>query len=213
MSQLIFDAPQERRVQKQLTHLLDEGTFYEFAPFLTRRLDQKNPPSDGVVAGFGKIDGRRVAVFAQDAGAENGTFSEMGGQKIGQLLERAREGGLPVIGLYDSTGPCPKEGIYALTAPAELIWQQTQNSGLVPQIAIVTGSASGALAISVGLADFVIALEGISMMQPAWVTVLEVLNPGALDEAVRAGEVRRGDVLLMTAFGAGLTWAGAVLRL
>ncbi|OQY25096.1 MAG: hypothetical protein B6I34_02820 [Anaerolineaceae bacterium 4572_32.1] len=159
MSQLIFDAPQERRVQKQLTHLLDEGTFYEFAPFLTRRLDQKNPPSDGVVAGFGKIDGRRVAVFAQDAGAENGTFSEMGGQKIGQLLERAREGGLPVIGLYDSTGPCPKEGIYALTAPAELIWQQTQNSGLVPQIAIVTGSASGALAISVGLADFVIALE------------------------------------------------------
>ena len=83
----------------------------------------------------------------------------MGGQKIGQLLERAREGGLPVIGLYDSTGPCPEEGVYALTAPAELIWQQTQSSGLVPQIAVVTGLAPGALALSVGLADFVIALE------------------------------------------------------
>jgi len=145
--------------RERLAWLLDEGTFGEFAPFLARRLEQ-DPSDDGVVAGFGKIEGRRVAVFAQDVTAVGGSFSEMGAQKIGQVIERARAGGLPVVGLYDSTGPCPDEGVYGLTGPAELLWQQTRTSGLTPQIAVAMGPVPGALALSVGLADFVIAVAG-----------------------------------------------------
>jgi acetyl-CoA carboxylase carboxyltransferase component len=140
-----------------LALLLDEGSFQEFAPFLEHRLEGKAPSGDGVVAGFGKIEGRRVAVFAQDDTAGGG-FSEMGVQKIGQVIERARAGGRPVVGLYDSTGPCPDEGASGLAGPAELLWQQTQTSGLMPQIAVVMGPAPGALALSVGLTDFVIAV-------------------------------------------------------
>jgi propionyl-CoA carboxylase beta chain len=80
----------------------------------------------------------------------------MDAQKIGQVIERGRAGGLPVIGLYDSAGPCLEEGVHGLAGPAELLWQQTQTSGLTPQIAIVAGLATGALALSVSLADFVI---------------------------------------------------------
>ncbi|MFZ5916032.1 MAG: acyl-CoA carboxylase subunit beta [Chloroflexota bacterium] len=146
--------------RQRLARLLDEGSFFEFDPFLTRREDRyaDAPPPDGVVAGFGKIEGRRVAVFAQDRVA--GAFSEMGAQKTCQLIERAREGGLPILGLYDSAGPAPEEGAYGLAGPAELLWQQTQASGLVLQLALGLGPAPGALALSVGLADFVIAVAG-----------------------------------------------------
>ena len=157
---------------QRLDQLLDPGTWQAFAPYLTRRSDcyqeSEHPPSDGMVAGFGKIEGRRVAVFAQDLSVEGGSFSEMGAQKIGQLIERAREGGLPLIGLYGSTGLCPQEGVYAMAGPAELIWQQTQTSGLTPQIAIVMEPTPGALALSVGLADFVIAVaeQGQVFLEP-----------------------------------------------
>ena len=142
--------------RQRLALLLDEGTFQEFAPFLERRLEGEGQPEDGVVAGFGKVEGRRVAVFAQVGTIGDAGFSEMGAQKVSQVIERARAGGLPVIGLYDSAGLCPEEGAYALAGPAELLWQQTQTSGLTPQIAVVAGPAPGALALSVGLADFII---------------------------------------------------------
>jgi acetyl-CoA carboxylase carboxyltransferase component len=150
--------------RQRLERLLDEGSFYEYGLLLTRRADcheeREQLPADGVVAGFGKVDGRQVAVFAQDAAVEGGSFSEMGAQKIGQVIERAREGGLPIVGLYDSTGLSPEEGLYGFAAPAELIGQQTQASGLTPQIAVAMGPVPGAQALSVGLADFVILVRG-----------------------------------------------------
>ncbi|UCC63605.1 MAG: methylmalonyl-CoA carboxyltransferase, partial [Anaerolineae bacterium] len=145
--------------RERLGLLLDKGTFQEFAPFLARGLE--NDPSDGgVIAGFGKVEGRRVAVFAQDSSRDQASASEMDTQKVGQVIERARMGGLPVVGLYDSCVPCPEEGAHGLSGLAELLWQQTQTSGLTPQIAVVAGPVSGVLALSVGLADFVVVAGG-----------------------------------------------------
>jgi len=170
-------------VRERLDLLLDKGTFQEFAPFLARRLD-KDPSDGGVIAGFGKVEGRRVAVFAQDSSRGQASLSEMGAQKVGQVIERARMGGLPVVGLYDASGPCPEEGAHGLSGPAELLWQQTQTSGLTPQIAVVVGPASGVLALSVGLADFIVAAgEGHVFLEP------ETVPPGtgAPDVAVWEG--------------------------
>lgn len=154
-----------------LKQLVDAGSFREFAPHLKRRSDcyegSEPLPDDGVVAGFGKVEGRRLALFALGITKEE-TFSEMGAQKVDQLLARGREGGLPVVGVYCSTGLDPQEGLYGWAGPPELLWQQAQNSGLTPQIAVVSGSVPGALALSVGLADFVVwvAKEGRAFLEP-----------------------------------------------
>jgi acetyl-CoA carboxylase carboxyltransferase component len=161
----------ERRVSPSLESLLDPGSWRALDPHLKRRPDRygagKVPPEDGLVAGFGKVEGRRLALFLL-GGAEDGAFSEMGAQKVGQLLVRARQGGLPVVGVYRSTGLAPQEGLYGWAGPPELLWQQTQCSGLVPQIALVAGPVPGALALSVGLADFVVrvAKEGRVSLRP-----------------------------------------------
>jgi acetyl-CoA carboxylase carboxyltransferase component len=177
-------APDTLTARQRVERLLDQGSLYEYGPLLTRRADcyegREQLPGDGVVAGFGKVDGRPVAVFAQDAAVEGGSFSEMGAQKIGQVIERAREGGLPIVGLYDSMGLSPEEGLYGFAGPAELIWQQTQTSGLTPQIAVVMGPVPGAQALSVGLADFIILVAG---MGQVFLEPERVLSPaeGELD--------------------------------
>ena len=154
---------------ERIEHLLDRDTFQEIGPYVVHRhtgfdLDQQRYPGDGVVTGFGCIDGRRVAVFAQDFTVLGGSFSETQALKVGRLLELATTGGLPIVALLDSVGARIQEGVWSLAGFGDLFWRNTQSSGVVPQISVMLGPCAGGAVYSPGLTDFVVMVQGRSYM-------------------------------------------------
>ncbi len=144
---------------KRIESLLDENSFVEIGGMVTARstdfnMQQKETPSDGVITGYGVIDGNLVYVYSQDASVLNGTLGEMHAKKITKLYEMACRMGAPVIGLIDCAGIRLQEGVDALNGFGEIYLQQTLASGVVPQIAAVFGTCGGGLAVVPGLADF-----------------------------------------------------------
>ena len=159
----------KRTARERIACLLDEGTFHEIDPYGTHRhsdfgLDQQQHPGDSVIVGFGKINGRKVAVHAQDFTVLGGSFSEVQGQKVAKLMDMALASGVPVIGLNDSVGARIQEGVYSLAAYSELFWRNTQASGVVPQISVMLGPCAGGSVYSPGLTDFVIMTRNQSHM-------------------------------------------------
>lgn len=159
-----------KKTARERVHiLLDEGSFREIDAFMTHRhsefgLDEKKIPGDSVVVGFGKINGRMVAVFSQDFTVMGGSFSEVQGQKVAKILDLALDSGVPVVGLMDSVGARIQEGVYSLAAYSELFWRNTQASGVIPQISVMLGPCAGGSVYSPGLTDFVIMTRGTSYM-------------------------------------------------
>ncbi len=130
--------------RERVLALLDEGSFQEVDALMTHRhqdfgLDQKRYPGDSVVVGFGKVDGRMIALFSQDFTVMGGSFSEVQGQKVAKILDLALDAGVPVVGLMDSVGARIQEGVYSLAAYSELFWRNTQASGVIPQISVMLG--------------------------------------------------------------------------
>jgi acetyl-CoA carboxylase carboxyltransferase component len=155
--------------RERLVEFLDPGTFYETDPFITHRccdfgLDENRHPGDSVLTGVGAVDGRRVAVFAQDFTVLGGTFSEAQAVKVCRLMDTALASGLPIIALNDSGGARIQEGVWSLAAYADLFWHHTQASGVVPQISVMLGPCAGGSVYSPGLTDFVIMTRGTSHM-------------------------------------------------
>ncbi len=159
----------KKTARERVLALLDEGTFQEVDSLMEHRhrgfgLEDRRFPGDSVVVGFGKIDGRMVAVFSQDFTVIGGSFSEVQGQKVAKIMDLALDAGVPVIGLMDSVGARIQEGVYGLAAYSELFWRNTQASGVVPQISVMLGPCAGGSVYSPGLTDFVIMTRGISHM-------------------------------------------------
>ena len=155
--------------RERINRLLDPNSFEELGPYVEHRhsafgLDRQRHAGDGVVTGFGHIDGRRVAVFAQDFTVLGGSFSETQALKVGRLLETATSSGLPVLALLDSVGARIQEGIWSLAGFGDLFWRNTQASGVVPQISLMLGPCAGGAVYSPGLTDFVIMARGSSYM-------------------------------------------------
>jgi acetyl-CoA carboxylase carboxyltransferase component len=155
--------------RERVLTLLDEGSFQEVDALMAHRhqefgLDEKRFPGDSVVVGFGKVDGRMVAVFSQDFTVMGGSFSEVQGQKVAKIFDLALDAGVPVIGLMDSVGARIQEGVYSLAAYSELFWRNTQASGVIPQISVMLGPCAGGSVYSPGLTDFVIMTRGSSHM-------------------------------------------------
>ena len=155
--------------RERLSEFLDAGTFYETDPFITHRhsdfgLDQQRHPGDSVVTGFGYVEGRRVAVFAQDFTVLGGTFSEAQALKVCRLMDAALACGVPVVALNDSGGARIQEGVWSLAGYADLFWHHTQASGVIPQISVMLGPCAGGSVYSPGLTDFVIMTTGTSHM-------------------------------------------------
>lgn len=159
----------KRTARERILALLDEGTFREVDALMTHRhsdfgLDEKKVPGDSVVVGFGKINGRMVALFSQDFTVMGGSFSEVQGQKVAKIVDLAMDSGVPVIGLMDSVGARIQEGVFSLAAYSELFWRNTQASGVIPQISVMLGPCAGGSVYSPGLTDFVIMTRGTSHM-------------------------------------------------
>ncbi|MDE7282823.1 MAG: carboxyl transferase [Lachnospiraceae bacterium] len=144
---------------QRINALLDENSFVEIGALVTARatdfnLKQTETPSDGVITGYGVIDGNLVYVYSQDASVLNGTVGEMHAKKIANLYDLAMKTGAPVIGLLDSAGLRLQEATDALNAFGEIYLKQTLASGVIPQITAVFGTCGGGLAVVPGLTDF-----------------------------------------------------------
>ena len=144
---------------QRIASLLDENSFVEIGALVTARatdfnLKQTETPSDGVITGYGVIDGNLVYVYSQDASVLGGSMGEMHAKKIAKLYDLAMKTGAPVIGLIDSAGLRLQEATDALNAFGELYMKQTLASGVIPQITAVFGNCGGGLALVPTLTDF-----------------------------------------------------------
>ena len=155
--------------RERLDLLLDEGSFVELDRFVTHRatafgLAEQVYPGDGVVTGYGRIDGRLVYVFSQDFTVFGGSLSEAHAEKICKVMDLAMRNGAPVIGLNDSGGARIQEGVVSLGGYADIFLRNTLASGVVPQISAILGPCAGGAVYSPAITDFVFMVRGVSYM-------------------------------------------------
>jgi propionyl-CoA carboxylase beta chain len=153
--------------RERLELLLDEGSFQEYGRLIQGRIESfgyKPAPTDGVITGFGTIEGRPVAVFSQDFTISGGSLGEAHAAKIVALLEKALKVGVPVLGLNDSGGARIQEGVVSLGGYADIFLQNTLASGVVPQLSAVMGPCAGGAVYSPAITDFIIMVEKTSYM-------------------------------------------------
>ncbi|MBN9309885.1 acyl-CoA carboxylase subunit beta [Devosia sp.] len=155
--------------RERLDVLLDPGSFEEYDMFVTHRavdfgMDQTIIPGDGVVTGWGTINGRLTYVFSQDFTVFGGSLSETHAQKICKIMDLAVQNGAPVIGLNDSGGARIQEGVAALGGYAEVFWRNVQASGAIPQISVVMGPTAGGAVYSPAMTDFIYMVKDTSYM-------------------------------------------------
>ncbi len=154
---------------ERINALCDKDSFYEIYSAARHTctsfgMETKDIPYDGVITGFGKINGKKVAVYAQDFTVQGGSLGKVHGQKIAELIEKAIEAKCPVIGINDSGGARIQEGVDALCGYGDLFYQNVRASGTVPQISIIAGPCAGGAVYSPGITDFIFAVDSISQM-------------------------------------------------
>ena len=155
--------------RERLEILLDEGTFVEFDRFVEHRctdfgLEDRRIPGDGVITGYGRIDGRIVYVFSQDFTVFGGSLSETHAGKIVKVLDLATRNGAPFIGINDSGGARIQEGVASLGGYADIFLRNTLASGVIPQLSAILGPCSGGAVYSPAITDFVFMVDGVSHM-------------------------------------------------
>ncbi|MGZ9165731.1 MAG: acyl-CoA carboxylase subunit beta [Anaerolineales bacterium] len=175
--------------------LLDKGTFNEIEPFITHQGDELNLLSeafygDGVVTGYGQINGRTVYLYSQDFTIYGGTLSEMQSHKICRVMDLAVRNGVPFISLIDSGGARIQEGVRSMGGYAEIFRRNAQYSGVIPQIAVMLGPCAGGAAYSPALQDLVIMVEKSSFMFLTGPEVIRAVTGEVIDaEALGGSEV------------------------
>lgn len=155
--------------RERVHFLLDEGSFEETGMLVKHRsnffgLDKQQFLGDGVVTGYGTIDGRLVYVFAQDFTVLGGSLAEAHAEKICQVMDMAMKNGAPVIGLNDSGGARIQEGVVSLGGYADIFYRNTRASGVIPQLSAIMGPCAGGAVYSPALTDFIGMVEGTSYM-------------------------------------------------
>ncbi|HUX66532.1 MAG TPA: acyl-CoA carboxylase subunit beta [Terriglobales bacterium] len=164
--------------RERIELLLDPGSFQEFDQLVAHRshdfgLHEQRIPGDGLVAGYGRIEGRTVFVFAQDFTVFGGTLSETNAAKICKLMDQAVQVGAPVIGLNDSGGARIQEGVASLGGYADIFLRNTLASGVVPQISAILGPCAGGAVYSPAITDFILMVNRTAHM---FVTGPEVIK-------------------------------------
>ncbi len=155
--------------RERIDVLLDEGSFEEYDMFVTHRatefgMDKQIIPGDGVVIGWGTINGRMVCVFAQDFTVLGGSLSETHARKICKIMDMASKVGAPIIGLNDSGGARIQEGVDSLAGYAEVFKRNVSASGVVPQISVIMGPCAGGAVYSPAMTDFIFMVRDTSYM-------------------------------------------------
>lgn len=182
----------DERIQKQydkgkltarerINILLDRGTFVELNPFIEHRstdfgLDKTKYPGDGVVTGFGKINGKPVYLFAQDFTVLGGALGEMHAEKISKVMDLAAKNGTPFIGLNDSGGARIQEGVVSLDGYGHVFYRNAIYSGVIPQISVILGPCAGGAVYSPAITDFVFMVNNTSQMFITGPKVIETVT-------------------------------------
>ncbi len=172
--------------RERLDELLDPASFQELLPFVSQRSDLAEDPDhillgDGVVTGYGQINGRTVYVYAQDFTVLGGSLGEAQSQKICRVMDLAAQNGSPIIGLIDSGGARIQEGVFSLRGYGEIFRRNAIYSGVIPQISIILGPCAGGAAYSPALTDFIIMVEKQSYMFITGPNVIKAITGEEVD--------------------------------
>mgnify|MGYP000109066914 FL=1 len=155
--------------RERIDYFLDDDTFQEFDQLRTHRshnfgMEKKQIPGDGVVTGYGEVNGRKVFVFAHDFTVFGGSLGEVFAEKVTKVMDKAMEVGAPVVGLNDSAGARIQEGVSALAGYADIFHRNQQASGVIPQISAIMGPCAGGAVYSPAITDFVFMVKDTSHM-------------------------------------------------
>lgn len=167
--------------RERINLLVDEGTFVELNPFIEHRcndfgLQGKKGPGDGVVTGFGKVNGRPIYLFSQDFTVFGGALGEMHAKKIAAVMDLAAKNGTPFIGLNDSGGARIQEGVVSLDGYGQIFYRNTIYSGVIPQLSVILGPCAGGAVYSPAITDFVFMVEKSSQMFITGPKVIETVT-------------------------------------
>jgi len=167
--------------RERIDLLLDEGTFVELNPFVQHRtrdfgMDQQAGPGDGVVTGYGKVNGRPVYLFSQDFTVFGGALGEMHALKIANVMDLAAKNGAPFIGLNDSGGARIQEGVVSLDGYGQIFYRNAIYSGVIPQISVIMGPSAGGAVYSPAITDFVFMVDQTSQMFITGPKVIETVT-------------------------------------
>jgi len=167
--------------RERIDLLLDRDTFVELNPFMEHRavhfgMDKMEAPGEGVVTGYGKIEGRLVYVFAQDFTVFGGALGEMHALKVARIMDLAAKNGAPIIGLNDSGGARIQEGVVSLDGYGHIFYRNAIYSGVVPQISVIMGPCAGGAVYSPAITDFVFMVEKTSQMFITGPKVIETVT-------------------------------------
>ncbi len=167
--------------RERIDYLLDDGSFVELNAFMEHRVTDfgmagKKAPGEGVVTGYGTIDGRPVYLFAQDFTVYGGALGEMHGKKIAAVMDLAAKNGTPFIGLNDSGGARIQEGVASLDGYGHVFYRNSIYSGVIPQISVIMGPSAGGAVYSPAITDFVIMVEKTSQMFITGPKVIETVT-------------------------------------
>ena len=176
--------------RERIAALVDPGSFVELDEFVTHRcdnfgLEERKPLGDGVVTGWGTIDGRKVFVFSQDFTVFGGSLGEKHAEKICKIMDMAMQNGCPIIGINDSGGARIQEGIDALNGYGKIFRRNTMASGVIPQFSVIMGPTAGGAVYSPALTDFIFMVDKESIMH---ITGPEVIR-AVTGEAVTSEEL------------------------
>lgn len=189
----------KQTARERIDMLLDAGSFRELDRFVAHRctefgMDKKVIPADGVVTGYGKIDGRTVFLYAQDFAAQGGSLGEMHAAKICKAMDMALEAGAPFIGMNDSGGARIQEAVNALSGYGGIFYRNSLCSGHIPQISVIMGPCAGGAVYSPALTDFVLMVDKTSQMFITGPAVIEATT----GEEVTAEELGGSETHTMT---------------
>ncbi|PSQ39605.1 methylmalonyl-CoA carboxyltransferase [Halobacteriales archaeon QS_9_68_42] len=167
--------------RERIEYFLDDGSFQEFDQLKTHRctnfeMESRQPYGDGVVTGYGTVDGRQVFVFAHDFTVFGGSLGEAFAEKVCKVMDRAIETGAPIVGLNDSAGARIQEGIDSLAGYADIFHRNQKASGVVPQISAIMGPCAGGAVYSPAITDFVFMIEDTSHMFITGPDVIETVT-------------------------------------
>lgn len=183
--------------RERIEFLLDEGSFEEFDMFVTHRcrdfgIEKEKYMTDGVITGYGTIDGRLVYVFSQDFTVFGGSLGEMFAKKICKVMDHAMRSGAPVIGINDSGGARIQEGVQSLAGYAEIFQRNILASGVIPQISAIFGPCAGGAVYSPALTDYIVMSKSNSYMFVTGPKVVKTVTGEVVDDNELGGAMVHG---------------------
>lgn len=178
--------------RERINALMDAGSFVEVDAFVSHRctefgMDAVEAPGEGVVTGYGTVDGRLVFVYSQDFTVMGGSLGEMHAKKICKVMDMAAKMGAPIIGMNDSGGARIQEGLDALSGFGEIFHRNTVNSGVIPQISVIMGPCAGGAVYSPAITDFIFMVDNTSKMFITGPQVIESVTGEAVTAEALGG--------------------------